>query len=69
MSGPRAMAPTKTQMECVSGSVGRNWDRRTVGASPERVSLIVFVGRWSVMGFLITRRSFSEPWTPRMLSL
>jgi hypothetical protein len=45
------MAPTKTAMLCVSGRVGRNCDRRTVGTSPESVSLIVLVGKWSVTGF------------------
>ena len=33
---PLAMAPTKTAIECVSGSVGRNWDNRIVGASADR---------------------------------
>ena len=48
---PRAMAPTKTAIEWVSGRVGRNFDSRTVGTSPDRVSLIVLVGKWSVTGF------------------
>ena len=30
--------------------------------------LCVFAGKWSVTGFLITRRSFSLPLTPLMLS-
>ena len=34
-SFPLAIAPTNTAIECVSGSVGRNFDNRTVGASPE----------------------------------
>jgi hypothetical protein len=33
---PLAIAPTKTAIECVSGSVGRNWDNRIVGASADR---------------------------------
>lgn len=33
---PLAMDPTKTAMLCDSGSVGRNWDKRIVGASAER---------------------------------
>lgn len=45
------MAPTKTAMLCVSGSVGKNCDNRTVGTSPDRVSLMVLVGKWSVTGF------------------
>jgi hypothetical protein len=67
---PRAMAPTKTATECVSGRVGRNLESRMVGASAHRaegisrsaplpehhrcrnsLSLIVLVGKWSVMGF------------------
>ena len=35
---PLAMAPTNTAMECVSGSVGRNWDNRIVGASADRAA-------------------------------
>jgi hypothetical protein len=33
---PLAIAPTNTAIECVSGSVGRNWDNRIVGASADR---------------------------------
>ena len=33
---PRAIAPTKTATECVSGSVGKNWESRIVGASADR---------------------------------
>ena len=32
---PRAIAPTKTAILCVSGNVGRYFDSFTVGASPE----------------------------------
>ena len=105
---PLAMAPTNTAMLCVSGSVGRYRDNRTVGASPDKatshtiasahawagtekqiysLNLIVFAGRCSVTGFysmistrsghrrqrgrltLMTLRSFSGPFTPRIESL
>ena len=35
-SRPRAMAPTKTAILCVGGRVGRYFDKRWVGQSPER---------------------------------
>jgi hypothetical protein len=35
-SRPRAMAPTKTAILCVVGRVGRYFDKRWVGQSPER---------------------------------
>ena len=34
------MAPTKTATECDSGSVGRNFDSLTVGASAERAAMV-----------------------------
>jgi hypothetical protein len=38
-SRPRAMAPTKTAILCVVGRVGRYFDKRWVGQSPERAGV------------------------------
>lgn len=36
LTHPRAIAPTKTATECVSGRVGKNLESRMVGASADR---------------------------------
>ncbi len=68
-SDPWAMAPMKKTIGPSFGRVGRYCESLTVEASPERVILRAFGGRWSVRGFLMTLMSLSGPFTARMESL
>lgn len=69
VSSPKAMAPMKTQMLWSFGTVGRNSFNGLRGASPEKTIVVHGVGRWSVIGFLMTLSNFSGPFVDRMESL
>lgn len=66
LSVPLAIAPTKTQMLSFGPNVSTNSRTRTSGASKLRVTFRQFGGRWSVMGFWITRSSFSLEFVDRI---